>query len=155
MENPIKMDDLGVPLFSETPIFSILSFTFVPIKRLANQELRWHLDWPRSSSYCPWHQQSLVVGMELRKCSSRNGMRDHQSKTLVSWKMDFSLLGIWRMWEIGCEMYKNWFVWIIWTIFAFDFRLIPPFLWHLSQDDLLFMVSQEASRPMGPLGSLS
>ena len=23
MENPIKMDDLGVPLFSETPIWSI------------------------------------------------------------------------------------------------------------------------------------
>ncbi len=23
MENPIKMDDLGVPLFLETPIFSI------------------------------------------------------------------------------------------------------------------------------------
>jgi len=27
MENPIKMDDLGVPLFSETPIFWI---TYVP-----------------------------------------------------------------------------------------------------------------------------
>jgi len=25
MENPIKMDDLGVPLFSETPILSIQS----------------------------------------------------------------------------------------------------------------------------------
>ena len=26
MENPIKMDDLGVPLFSETPIYNILFF---------------------------------------------------------------------------------------------------------------------------------
>ena len=25
MENPIKMDDLGVPLFLETPIFPILN----------------------------------------------------------------------------------------------------------------------------------
>ena len=25
MENPIKMDDLGIPLFLETPIFTFLS----------------------------------------------------------------------------------------------------------------------------------
>jgi len=24
MENPIKMDDLGVPLFSETPIYGVI-----------------------------------------------------------------------------------------------------------------------------------
>ena len=28
MENPIKLDDLGVPLFSETPIHSRLIFRF-------------------------------------------------------------------------------------------------------------------------------
>jgi len=26
MENPIKMDDLGVPPFSETPIYSVVVF---------------------------------------------------------------------------------------------------------------------------------
>ncbi len=46
---------------------------------------------------------------------------------LVSRKIDFSLLGIWRMCEIRCEMYTTRFFWIMWTIFAFDFRMIPPF----------------------------
>ena len=32
MENPIKMDDLGVPLFSETPIWKNLSWFKSPLK---------------------------------------------------------------------------------------------------------------------------
>ena len=35
MENPIKMDDLGVPLFLETPICQI-SATFVGVDRAGN-----------------------------------------------------------------------------------------------------------------------
>ena len=27
MENPIEMDDLGIPLFLETPIYHIISYT--------------------------------------------------------------------------------------------------------------------------------
>ena len=30
MENPIKMDDLGVPLFSETPIYFLEQHIFYP-----------------------------------------------------------------------------------------------------------------------------
>ena len=29
MENPIKMDDLGVPLFLETPIYDLIGATFI------------------------------------------------------------------------------------------------------------------------------
>ena len=30
MENPIKMDDLGVPLFLETPIYLVVMFAVTP-----------------------------------------------------------------------------------------------------------------------------
>ena len=33
MENPIKMDDLGVPLFSETPILCLFWFQFTSIEK--------------------------------------------------------------------------------------------------------------------------
>ena len=35
MENPIKMDDLGVPLFSETSILSFLKVIFQKISQKA------------------------------------------------------------------------------------------------------------------------
>ena len=34
MENPIKMDDLGVPLFSETPIYNFRTLFRVGIRRI-------------------------------------------------------------------------------------------------------------------------
>ena len=33
MENPIKMDDLGVPIFLETPIWNFWSLNLVPHKK--------------------------------------------------------------------------------------------------------------------------
>ena len=39
MENPIKIDDLGVPLFLETPIYNHLEHTYI-IKQIAMGILR-------------------------------------------------------------------------------------------------------------------
>ena len=41
MENPIKMDDLGVPLFLETPIWFKLSFVFLSCERITVCILTW------------------------------------------------------------------------------------------------------------------
>ena len=49
MENPIKMDDLGVPPFSETPIsFYLVSFVDPSDLWLAGRSTRWYTDPP------PW-----------------------------------------------------------------------------------------------------
>ena len=38
MENPIKMDDLGVPLFLETPIFSLFKLDSPDLAHLDTQD---------------------------------------------------------------------------------------------------------------------
>ena len=46
MENPIKMDDLGVPSFSETPIYSSLTMIFQP-KRYPKNTKCFKMQYPR------------------------------------------------------------------------------------------------------------
>ena len=76
-------------------------------KKLRNQELdRWHLDWPRNSSYCPWHQQSLVVGMELRKYSSRNGWATTNRKPWYHEKWTFPCLAFGACEKLGVRCTK-------------------------------------------------
>ena len=55
MENPIKMDDLGVPLFLETPMFffqglSLLNFEGNPTKDAQRDCLL--VNWAMKKTYC-------------------------------------------------------------------------------------------------------
>ena len=60
MENPIKMDDLGVPLFMETPIYVYLYKQYVHMyPGISRSVIRWHLiiwpdDWIGSKATLGW-----------------------------------------------------------------------------------------------------
>ncbi len=41
MEHPIKIDDLGVPLFLETPIFGYLSYSRINQKKTSTKTNGW------------------------------------------------------------------------------------------------------------------
>ena len=60
MENPIKMDDLGVPLFLETPIYTFMLYMF----EVSHPQ---DLQWPRKSTIVsiPWESQ-LYCGLRSR-----------------------------------------------------------------------------------------
>ena len=45
MENPIKMDDLGVPLFLETPISYIVIFLLVVIPQVKSVNQKYGQPW--------------------------------------------------------------------------------------------------------------
>ena len=80
MENPIKMDDLGVPLFLETPIYTIIG-----VKQLTNLIGSNH--WSKSRERCdyPWlsHDRSMGRTVYLPTCSHTNsanvGLKKYQS----------------------------------------------------------------------------
>ena len=56
MENPIKMDDLGVPLFSETPMG--VSIVYRPYPKV-----HWELDPSKQKiqKFPIWHPRTLVT----------------------------------------------------------------------------------------------
>ena len=67
MENPIKMDDLGVPLFLETPIwFPLISLNFhtncVVQHRIALTIVRTEPTWHAPLSYCTLERPNLHWG---------------------------------------------------------------------------------------------
>ena len=100
MENPIKMDDLGVPLFSETSIcgyidlipitisyFTDISWTRLP--QFSNVGLPWIHSLPVLPPEVPWSKHAKVfkeptppkINMEPDKCS-RKEKETHLQTTL-------------------------------------------------------------------------
>ena len=76
MENPIKMDDLGVPLFSETSIFLILftgqvfvgaSNAHLRKKKTTKKNLEDHMGEDPGLWYSNWHHASLVARQLLQE----------------------------------------------------------------------------------------
>ena len=73
MENPIKMDDLGVPLFLETPIFFESRPSFATLRYVLTQmqvPLRCHLCWGDFEK--EWEVLWSFWVSRLRVCSKRS-----------------------------------------------------------------------------------
>ena len=79
MENPIKMDDLGIPLFSETSIY----VTGRPMDRFTARWRR-HLIASCISSSCTWAKG----GIEAQSCESPAQKREslRESVCMSDWK---------------------------------------------------------------------
>ena len=67
-ENPIKIDDLGVALFSETPICSKRGFTKIPRVRgqTSNSPWRWTQTGPDFCSHHSSWRLHVVIGWEFK-----------------------------------------------------------------------------------------
>ena len=62
MENPIKMDDLGVPLFSETSIYDVILYTYINVVLLCYTEAIEQL--PTKQYIFAYH----LISVNLRTC---------------------------------------------------------------------------------------
>ena len=96
MENPIKMDDLGIPLFLETPIY-------------------WHVFKPLL-----WVQSSLTGGSRMKKCGVHigislitltRGLGSRNARLMSTNGRTIILLQCFHRKKINVEMFFSWDHW--------------------------------------------